>query len=187
VRSACGDHAAVSARRTVGGCTQHVFGLVRPRPRRDGRLARATRSRAGPDADSFPRSRPGKAAGSSREGMSRSWRLGGGADAEVSSPAARGAGVRVSVTAMSRLVESPASPCLLMDKASALSLFPLPPSTPAAGCSFTRSHRFFSFEGLLVWSGRIGGPSRRLAARGTTPNAHFGLDGPLMTVRCHSG
>src|SRR5262249_58178876 len=59
---------------------------------------------AGPDALAFRTSRPLGAAGSSRVGMSRLGRLGGGADAEVSSSAARGAGVRVSVTALSRLV-----------------------------------------------------------------------------------
>src|SRR5262249_59248439 len=59
---------------------------------------------AGPDALAFRTSRPLGAAGSSRVGMSRLGRVGGGADAEVSSSAARGAGVRVSVTAMSQLV-----------------------------------------------------------------------------------
>ena len=69
------------------------------------RLCRGNGHPAGPDALAFPRSRPFKAAGSSREGMSRLWRLGCGADAEVSSPAARGAGEAVSVTArVSQLV-----------------------------------------------------------------------------------
>src|SRR5262249_46464106 len=60
------------------------------------------------------------------------------------------------------------------------------PRTPVHSrrrCSLQGLTSFFSFGGLGVWSGGIGVPSLRLAARVRAPDAHEGL--AVVTVRCH--
>jgi hypothetical protein len=94
------------------------------------------------------------------EGVSRLWRLGCGADVEISSPVARGRGACERDTQVSQLVESPAWPCVLLDRSKDLSLFHVSPSILATGVSFTRSHRFFSSKGLLYLYGRDRRPIR---------------------------
>jgi hypothetical protein len=114
-----------------------------------------------------------------------------GADVEISSPAARGAGVRLSVT-HTRHSSSSGRLCRAhsWDRQKTRARWTRPPSTPAAGCSFTLSHRFFSFEGVFCllssafgYHGKIGGPSGRLAPRVTTANTLLGLT--AVTTRCH--
>jgi hypothetical protein len=117
------------------------------------------------------------------EGVSRLWRLGCGADAEVSSrrrgvggggerggqlpQLVRVAGLAAHTPGTGRKTASP---------------FPPPPSSPAAGYSFSDHIASSPQGGFCFCEGGIGGPSVRLAARAPTSDARLGL---TVTVRCH--
>ena len=140
----------------------------------------------GPDTHSFPRSRPFKAAGSSPKGCPVCGGSGCGADVEVSSPVARGRGACERNASASQLVESPAVPCGLMDRSKDRSPLHVSPSVLATGLFQSRTHIASSPQRVFCLcilahcplssdKGRIGGPSKRLAARDTTSNAFLGL------------
>ena len=140
---------------------------------------------AGPDAHSFPRSRPFKAAGSSHRGGRPVFGGSGcGADVAVSSPAAVGG--RGSVGHPQGLIpfEWPAWPCFTRGQVARPDPVTAPPSSDAAGSLFAFSHGS-SPRRSSVWvaTGGIGVPSKRLAARVRASNSRPGL---AVTVRCHS-
>ena len=130
------------ARLTFGGCTQHVFGLRRHRPRKVGRLYQGNSAPAWPDANAFPRSRPFKAAGSStRVDVPLLGAQGAGQTSRSRPPAATGAGVRVSATRKCRSSSS-GRRCRTHSwtRPMALSLFHAPPPTIAAGSFTSQGH-----------------------------------------------
>ena len=180
-RICCGDQAVVSARQTFGGCTQHVFGLRRHRPRKVGRLYQGNMAPAWPDANAFPRSRPFKAAGSStRVDVPLLGAQGAGQTSRSRPPAATGAGVRVSATRKCRSSSS-GRHCRasLLDKANGLEPVSRSPSHHRRRVFSSQDHiasspswGLLSLYSQLPKTGRIGGPSKRLAARDWPPT-HF--------------
>ena len=132
----CGDRATVSAGRSAGGCTQHVWGLGRHDPRKDRRLYQGFSPWPGPML--FGSRSPGhsrRRAHTTDVGVPFVAAQGTGQTSEVSSPAARGAGDAVSVTPQCHSsFEWPALPCFTPETDRKIaSPLPAPPPTPAAG------------------------------------------------------
>ena len=104
----------------------------------------------------------------------------------------RGGGVCEGDTTVSQLVR--VAGCAVRTPGTgltAMSPFPPPPSTPAAGCSFRRSHRLFSFEAVsCLWFSCLPSPRARADRRPiqATGCPRSCLRRPLrtrrVTVRC---
>ena len=198
MRSACGDHAAVSLAERSAAAPNTYSDSHGASPK--GRRWVGSGDPTGPDTHSYPRSQPFKAAGLSPKGCPVCGGSGCGADVEVSSPVARGGGERVSAT---RKCRSSSSRRLCRAdswtgrKTVARVTSPRPSSPP--GVSFTHSHRFFSSKGLLFSALRQGKDRRPIQATGcprhdlqrtsrTQSDNALSLElGPRVTVRCHSG
>jgi hypothetical protein len=166
----------------TGGCTQHVFGLARPDPRGVGRLAPGFSIR-GRSRCSFVPDFPATQSGwlIPPKWASRWWRLGRrGRRRSLVPGGGRGGGVcgrGTSVSQLDRVAGTAGHHS--WDRSIDREPVSPPPSTPATGSHLRRSHRFISSEGVFCLSahfkGKIGVPSKRLAARDSTSNAHPGL------------
>ena len=132
MRSAGGDHATVSARRTNSAAAPNTYSDSHGAAPK-GRRWVGSDYPTGPDAHSYPRSRPFKAAGSSPKGCPVSCGSGCGADVEVSSPVARGRGACERDAPAAQLVESPALPCVLVGRSKDSSPFHVSPSVLVTG------------------------------------------------------
>ena len=163
-------------------------------PERSGGCAEASRSSAWPDAHAFPRSRPFNSAGSSREGCPVWGGSGAGQTPIDHVPRRRsvGGGVCERGTSVSQLVRvAGLGRAHSWDRPQGHEPVSPPPSSDAAGSSFTRSHGS-SPPGVFVRGRRdgIGVPSHATGCPRSVPPTHLGLrtrHGPLVSVRRHSG
>ena len=161
----------------TGGCTQHVSGLRRHRPRGVGRLCRGEGARPGP---MLMRSRgPGhsRRLAHPANGMSRWWRLGGGADADRSRPpaAAVGGGEWDDPPGSSPMGWPAPAARTLGTGREAVSPFDAPPSSDAAGSSGTRSHGSPPPRGVLRTYGTGRRPVPPAGCPRPCPDAPAGL------------
>lgn len=170
MRSACGDHAAVWLAERSAAAPNTYSDSHGASPK--GRRWVGTGYPTGPDTHSFPHSRPFKASGSSPKGCPVCGGSGGGAGAEVSSPVARGRGACERNARASQLVESPAWPCVLMDRSEDRSPFHVSPSVLATGCFRHALTSLLLLKGLLFSAPRQGKDRRPIQATGC-PRHHL--------------